>query len=72
MSKLILVYLKLIILCFVGIVAVKLWVIFIVIWAHGGQYHWREEDIKFVAVNGSLLSAVFCVVATIHYMRNRS
>ena len=71
MPKLILVCLKLIILCFVGIVAVKLWEIFVVIWVHGGQYQWGWGDIKFVVVNGSLLAAVFCVFSTIHYMRNR-
>jgi hypothetical protein len=71
MFKLRLIYFKLIGFSFVGMAAVKVWSIFVVIWVHGEKYKWGWVDAKFVLVNSLLISAVFCVFATIYYIKNK-
>jgi hypothetical protein len=71
MKKLVFVYLKILLLSFVGVLAVKIWAIFVSVWMQGACYHWNWVDAKYILVNGSLLAIVFCVFATISYIKNR-
>lgn len=72
MSHLISIYFKLIILSLIGMTAVKIWVIFIVFWVHGGKYQWTWMDAKSILVNGLVLAAVFCAIATIIIYRKKN
>ena len=59
------IYLKLISLCLIGATAVKIWVVFVRVWMHGGSYRWGWIGAKFILVNGGLLAVVFCILATV-------
>jgi Na+/glutamate symporter len=72
MSHLISIYLKLIILSIIGMAVVKIWAIFIVVWMHGGKYQWTWMDAKSILVNGLVLAAVFCAIATITIYREKN
>ena len=71
MIRLILLYLIAFFLAFLGFVAVKLFVMIYVAIFYGGSFGWGRDDTRFVLVNGALLGFVFCVFATIAYVKKK-
>jgi hypothetical protein len=71
MKNLIFIYCKLFSLCIAGAATVKIWVIFVRVWMHGGHYQWGWIDAKFIIANGGLLAIVFCIIATIACKKSR-
>ncbi|MGF6766247.1 type VI protein secretion system component VasK [Paraburkholderia sp. GAS33] len=72
MPRLILIYLKLIILSLIGMTAVKIWAVFVVVWKYGGKHQWNWADARSIMINGLILSVVFCVIATITIYREKN
>jgi hypothetical protein len=71
MHKLLLFYLYAFFLSFIGMAAVKVVAVFIVTEMKGLHYQWGWWDIKGILVNGFLLAFVFCMFATVFYIRGR-
>jgi hypothetical protein len=67
--RLIFLYFIAFLLAFLGFIAIKLLVMVYVAIFYGGGYGWAAQDTKFVVVNGVLLGLVFCVFATVAYMK---
>lgn len=71
MLRLFVLYLASFFLSFVCFAFIKVFVMIFAAYFYGGGFLWGSGDTEFVLVNGILLGLVFCVFATVAFVRNR-
>ncbi len=71
MFRLIALYLAAFLLSFLCFASIKLFAMAIVAYFYGGGFLWASDDTRFVLVNGALLGLVFCVFATVAFVRKK-
>jgi hypothetical protein len=54
-----------------GVIAIKIWVIFVYVWVHGVHYQWGIDDVRFILKQGALMAFVMCSFVTIFLIKNR-
>ncbi|VVE59092.1 hypothetical protein PHO31112_05421 [Pandoraea horticolens] len=69
MFRLIILYLVAFFISFLCFTSIKVLVMIFVAYFYGGGFLWESDDTSFVLVNGALLGAVFCVFATVVFVR---
>ncbi|EKS9914352.1 hypothetical protein LGM85_17535 [Burkholderia multivorans] len=71
MLRLIALYLAAFLLSFLCFASIKAFVMIFVAYFYGGGFLWASNDTRFVLVNGILLGLVFCVFATVAFVRKK-
>ncbi|MGK8779796.1 hypothetical protein ACRS8R_36165 [Burkholderia cenocepacia] len=71
MLRLIALYLAAFLLSFLCFASIKVFVMIFVAYFYGGGFSWAGNDTRFVLVNGILLGLVFCVFATVAFVRKK-
>ncbi len=71
MFRLIVLYFAAFLLSFLCFVLIKIFVMAFFAHFYGGGLLWESSDTRFVLVNGTLLGFVFCVFATVAFVRKK-
>lgn len=71
MLRLISLYLSAFFLSFLCFASIKIFVMIFVAYFYGSDFLWVGNDTRFVLVNGILLGLVFCVFATVAFVRKK-
>ena len=69
MLRLILIYIYLLFLSLFGASLVTVCSVYIATWHTDVHYQWRFNDVKFILIIGGIQAIIFCVGATIYYIR---
>ena len=70
MKKLFLVYLRMFLIAIPAVALVKLFAVFVIHVFYGGNYSWSIDDLWFVLKQGAFVGLLFCIFATISYVKN--
>ncbi|AJW93713.1 putative membrane protein (plasmid) [Burkholderia gladioli] len=71
MLRLIVLYLASFLLSLLCFASIKAFVMIFMVYFYGDIFSWASKDTRFVLVNGVLLGIVFCVFATMAFVRKK-